>query len=387
MIKKLLWSKQNFIQLSMAMIGTIIGLFLLLMAVQTYFDIGELLKSDEDNYVIVNKKVGLLNMIGGTSVFNENDLQEIKDLPFVHKSAPFSSSQFQVMAVVPQIGFRSEFFFESVPNDFLDFKNRNFRWKKGQRRIPIVLSRDYLSLYNFGFAPTRGMPPMTESTIQRVVFQIKITSKNGYTDNYSGKVVGFSDRVNSILVPQSFLNWANTTYSSGNRPPAKVMLEVENPYSTEFKSFIDEKNYELSSGKLIGDKVGNALDIMTGVIAVIGVLIVFLALLVFLLNFKLLIAKASDDIRLLLQLGYKYQTIASLLIRRFVILLTVTAFIAFGGMYLIRHIGLKWLFEQGFEMTIHFHQMTIIIGLTVFLLLLLVNVGAIRRNVIQLGKN
>ena len=146
------------------MLGTVIGLFLLMIAVQTYFDVEELLKSDEDNFVIVNKKVGLLNMISGTAVFKDKDLEKIDSLPFVKKLAPFNSSQFQVLAVVPQIGFRSEFFFESVPNDFLDIKNRQFRWKKGQRRIPIVLSRDYLSLYNFGFAPTRGMPPLTEST-------------------------------------------------------------------------------------------------------------------------------------------------------------------------------------------------------------------------------
>ena len=183
------------------------------------------------------------------------------------------------------------------------------------------------------------------------------------------------------------MDWANSTYSTGHRPPAKVMLELDNPYSPAFKNFIDENNYELSSGRLIGDKVGNALDIMMSVIGVIGVLIVLLALLVFVLNFRVLIAKATYDIRLLLQLGYKHQTIVNSLIRRFLMLLTISAVLAFGTLYFVRHLGLQWLYHQGFELSTDFHQMTIVAGIAVLLLILSVNLFAIRKSVIELGKN
>ncbi len=383
-LKQLLQSKKNG-QLWMAMLGTSLGLFLLLIAMQTYFDIQNLIQDKESNFVTVNKKVGLLNMLGGATRFDKDDLKDIEEQPFIKRFAPFSASQFQVMAVVPSIGFRSEFFFESVPNDYLDSKISTFKWSVGDKSLPIIFSRDYLSLYNFGFAPTRGMPALTQSTIKRVGFQIRITSDNGIVDYYNGKVVGFSDRINSILVPQSFLDWANETYSRGQAPAAKIMLEVENPYSKEFKSFIDDNNYELSSGKLIGDKIGNILNIVVAVIGGIGALILVLALLVFLLNFKLMITAASHDIRLLLQLGYKHQTISKSLIKRFVSTLTLTIFIAIVGLFTVRYVALNWLHQQGFEMAFSFHLFTIIAAIAIIVLLFLININAIRRNVIKLG--
>ena len=384
MIKKLLWSKQNTGQLWMAIIGMIIGLLLLLLAFQTYFDIEELLEKEEENFVAINKKVGLLNLIGGTSVFDEKDLKNVEAQPFIQQIAPFNSSQFQVLAVVPSIGFRSEFFFESVPNDFLDVQPSDFRWSQGRRRIPIIISRDYLSLYNFGFAPTRGMPPLTQSTIKKVAFQIKITGQNGIVDNYSGKVVGFSDRINSILVPNEFLEWANKTYSRKATLPAKIMVKVDNPYSQPFKEFIKKNNYEVSSGRLIGDKIGNTINITIGIIAIIGFMVLFLALLVFLLNFKLLISKASDDIQLLLQIGYLPKNISQILIRRLSLMIVFTTITALGILGVTRYMGMQWLQEQGFELSLNFNYYTYVLSIIVILLLFFVNVFILRRNVIRL---
>ncbi|MGB0863998.1 MAG: FtsX-like permease family protein [Saprospiraceae bacterium] len=384
MIKKLLWSKQNTGQLWMAIIGMIIGLLLLLLAFQTYFDIEELLEKEEENFVAINKKVGLLNLIGGTSVFDEKDLKNVEAQPFIQQIAPFNSSQFQVLAVVPSIGFRSEFFFESVPNDFLDVQPSDFRWSQGRRRIPIIISRDYLSLYNFGFAPTRGMPPLTQSTIKKVAFQIKITGQNGIIDNYSGKVVGFSDRINSILVPNEFLEWANKTYSRKATLPAKIMVKVDNPYSQPFKEFIKKNNYEVSSGRLIGDKIGNTINITIGIIAIIGFMVLFLALLVFLLNFKLLISKASDDIQLLLQIGYLPKNISQILIRRLSLMIVFTTITALGILGVTRYMGIQWLQEQGFELSLNFNYYTYVLSIIVILLLFFVNVFILRRNVIRL---
>lgn len=384
MVKKLLWSKQNTGQLWLAIIGMIIGLLLLLFAFQTYFDISELLESKEENFVAINKKVGLLNLLGGTSVFDEEDLKNIEEQPFIEQAAPFNSSQFQVLAVVSSIGFRSDFFFESVPTDFLDVQPTDFRWSKGHRQIPIIISRDYLSLYNFGFAPTRGMPPLTQSTIKKVAFQIKITGENGIIDNYNGKVVGFSDRINSILVPNDFLEWANETYSNGVHSPAKVMIKVDNPYSKAFKEFIKKNNYEVSSGRLIGDKIGNTINITIGIIAIIGAMVLLLALLVFLLNFKLLISKASDDIRLLLQIGYLPQTISRILINRLSLMVIFTIIIATSILGFIRYMGVSWLQGQGFELSLNFNYFTYLLALVIVILLFFINILTIKKSVIRL---
>lgn len=385
MLNKLLWSKQKVGRLWMAMLGTILGLFLLLVSIQTYFDIQTLIDTDDSNFVIINKRVGILNMIGGASRFDKEDLSDLENQSFVKQYAPFSASQFEVLAVVPSIGFRSEFFFEAVPDQYLDELPSKFKWQTGNKTLPIILSRDYLSLYNFGFAPTRGMPALTKSTIKKVAFQIRITSSDGMTDYYRGKVVGFSDRINSILVPKTFLDWANNLYGNGSVNPAKLMVEVNNPYSQDFRNYIEENNYEFSSGKLIGDKVGNILGISTGVIAFIGGLIMILALLVFLLNYRLMITAASNDIQLLLQLGYQHQKISQTLINRFIILLTITIGVALFLIAVTRWIAVDWLFDQGFELPEQFNLVTYGVAFVAFLLLFVLNIWAIRRNVVQLA--
>lgn len=385
-LDKILAASSQGNRLWLAMLGTVIGLFLMLTAVQTYFDLQTIIQTDDSNFVSINKKVGLLNMLGGASRFSEADLQSIEDQPFVKQFAPYSSSQFQVLAVVPAIGFQSEFFFEAVPDAFLDEVPSRFKWQEGDRQLPIILSRDYLSLYNFGFAPTRGMPALTQSTIQQINFQIRIRNNSGQTIYFSGRVVGFSDRINSILVPHSFLEFANAAYGRAQSAPAKVILEVENPYSKAFKAFIDDNNYELSSGKLIGDKVGNILNIAIAIIAGIGVVIVFLSLMIFLLNFRLLVADASQDIQRLLQLGYRHQVISRVLEKRFIQLISMTTFVGIIAFALTRWFTTSWLRQQGFELPFVPHYITIIAAVLMILILFLLNIRAIRRRVVLLAE-
>ncbi len=231
--------------------------------------------------------------------------------------------------------------------------------------------------------PTRGMPALTKSTIKKVAFQIRITSNDGMVDYYRGKVVGFSDRINSILVPKPFLDWANDLYGGGSSEPAKLIVEVDNPYSKDFKNFIEENNYEFSSGKLIGDKIGNIINITVGIIAFIGVLIMILALLVFLLNFRLMIASAAQDIKLLLELGYRHQKISQTLINRFIIILSFTVVIALALIVAVRWVAVNWLLGQGFELPSGFSIITMVAALGAFLLLFLLNIMAIRKNVVR----
>lgn len=383
MLNKLLWSKQKKRQLWLAMVGLIIGFFLLIVAVQTYFDLQNILQGKENNFVIVNKKVSLLNLIGGASTFQDDDIKNIESQDFIKRFAPFSSSQFQVVAEVPQIGFRSDFFFEAVPDDFLDMNSSQFDWEEGDRTIPIILSRDYLTLYNFGFAPTRGLPPFTQNTIKRVQFQIRIIGDNNLIDFYNGKIVGFSDRINSILVPKSFLDWSNPHYSNKTTPMTKLMLEVKNPYSTDFKDFIRNEKLELSSGKLIGDKVGNVLSIVISIIAFIGSMILILALMVFALNFRMMITSAKTDIKRLIEIGYQHNTISTTLIKRMFVILSIALSFAIISIIIMRKYSVEWLSSQGFEISASFNSLVYFVGLSVIIAMFLINMISIRRYVIN----
>jgi len=50
---------------------------------------------------------------------------------------------------------------------------------------------------------------LSRSTIQLVPVTVEIAGLKGHR-TYDGRVVGFSERIPSVLVPEEFLSWANT---------------------------------------------------------------------------------------------------------------------------------------------------------------------------------
>lgn len=333
---KLLWRRQSRWQLYGAGMGVAIGLFLVLGAVQLYLDVNHYLNKDQGadpRFVQINKRVNLLNTLTGASSFSEKEIEEIMGHSFVRSVGVFTSNNFHVSASSQSLGFYTELFFESVPYSFLDVHEPRFRWEEGDEEVPILLSRDYLALYNFGFAPSQGLPQLTPNTIQRMAFDLTI-GDNLRRARLQGRIVGFSDRYNSILVPQGFMEWANRTFgdTTAQKDPSRLVMEVDNPQSAAFLDFIEENNFELSAGRLVGGQVQAMVGFMTLILLFIGGLIFLLSMVIILLNFRLLIEGARADIELLLQLGYRQSQIINFLhnrMLRWFSSVAVTAFLAF----------------------------------------------------------
>ena len=52
----------------------------------------------------------------------------------------------------------TDMFFESVPDEFVDIKLDKWHFDESTHTIPIIIPRNYLNLYNFGFAQSRSLP-------------------------------------------------------------------------------------------------------------------------------------------------------------------------------------------------------------------------------------
>jgi hypothetical protein len=176
MLKKLFQKNRNVYQIAGAAIGSFLGLFLLLFSLQIYFDFQQILRgsSESDNFITINKPVSLVNTFLGKSVFNKKDIQELGNQPFTEGVGIFTANRFKASASSKMINFYTDLFFESVPNAFLDVQDSHFRWDEGQAEIPIIMSKDYLALYNFGFALSQGLPQFTASTIRQIHLDITV---------------------------------------------------------------------------------------------------------------------------------------------------------------------------------------------------------------------
>ncbi len=384
LLQKLLWQNKSRWQLIVALLGTFWGLFLVLASLQIYFDIQQILhgdKSDSEQYIIINKKVNIFNSLGVKSTFSEEEIESIQAQYFVEQVGTFEPNLFKVSASSSVLGFYTELFFEAVDDAFIDVENSDFSWREGQEELPVILSKDYLALYNFGFAPSQGLPQFTPSTIGRVSLDVNIGGRNSGVV-FQGRVVGFSERINSILVPMNFMKWANQNYgNSASKGKSRLILKTKQANSELVKNFLSDNGYELSGGRIISSQASTMLNLLIGVILLIGLIIFILSIIVFVLNYQLFVAQSQEDIRLLLQLGHRSDSIIKLLFNRLILFFGIIVLTTLASLYLF-HTWLKnWVSNQGFEMNNSIHPFVFLATLLIIALFLIINFQTIKKSV------
>lgn len=351
---KIFWGKQSRWQLIVATAGFWIGLFITLLSIQFFLDIRQIAKRSEDekNYIIVNKTVNVANMFDKSiSMFSEAQLDSLKQQPFVKDMGLFRTNTFNIYAdVSEQMGLAFDLYMESVPNRFLDTIPANFEWDSTADFVPVMVASDFLRIYNFSLAMSQKyMPQLSPLTIQMIPIKIKI-SGNGSSRMVTAKVVGFTDRIPSVLVPEDFLLWANDKYGDGPSPqPTRVILEVDDPANEQIKAYLTAKSYDTNADDLRLGGMANTLQIVSGITGAIGGMFVFLSFAIFLMNFQLIISRAKEEIGILLDLGYRPSELANTLNKQFLIILVgcaVSVIAILAGLVAAMHSLLN---DYGFE--------------------------------------
>ena len=331
--------------------GAFIGLFMLLLALQLWLDVKELLGNTGggEQYVVINKKVEGITGTALKSNFSEEEIAGIESEKFVSAVGAFTANLYKVGASVKMFGFYTELFFESLPDRFIDVSGEEWSWEEGQEEVPIIMSKDYLALYNFGFAPSQGLPQFTAESISNVSFTLILRGK-GKKKEYRGRIIGFSERLNSILVPQSFMDARNSELASGGqRPPSRLVLVSPGSEQEALAAWLNNKGYEISRGKLDSGRISAIARMLTSALGAIGLLLFLLAFLVMLLNIQLLIARARDNIKLLLELGYRGKSISVYLSRHLLRLFGSVAISALLALSALRWFLSGWLLTRGLE--------------------------------------
>lgn len=238
------------------------------------------------------------------NVFYEQDIDELRKQSFISGVAPLESNRFRVQMSAGQIlAFKTDLFLESIEDEFLDTLPPNFRWEEGQLKVPVIISSDYLEAYNV-FAPSQGLPQVSPETATNIPMVISI-SGNGDRTEFYGSVVAFSDRINSVIVPKSFLDWANKNYGEDvSQGYGRLYLKTEDINNPDLLTYLDKKGYNVNKDKT---KFGRTKQVMQGIftgLGVFGLLVVVMALMLFSFYLQLVIARSKDSLQLLLLLGY-----------------------------------------------------------------------------------
>ena len=301
-------------QLAGFFFANLCGMVIVLLGIQFYQDVAPVFTEGDSfmkkDYLIVSKKVSTLgSFVGKSSTFSNSDIEEILDQPFTKEVGAFTPSQFKVSAGVgmEQIGLNmsTAMFFESVPDKYVDVNLDEWHFEPGQEVVPIIIPRNYLNLYNFGFAQSRSLPQLSEGVMNLINLEVRI-SGGGRQNSYKGKIAGFSNRLNTILVPESFMVWANANYSDGksDKEPSRLIVEVGNPTDDRIARFFKEHGYETEDDKLDAGKTTWFLKLVVGIVLVVGLLISILSFYILMLSIYLLLQKNSTKLENLLLIGY-----------------------------------------------------------------------------------
>lgn len=299
-------------------LANLFGMLIVLLGYQFYRDVLPVFTSQDSfmkaDYLIVSKKIGMAGTLSGrTNTFSETERNELATQAFVKNTGRFTSTEYKVdanMGINGQPVLNSELFFESVPDEFVDVSLDDWKYEEGSHEVPIILPRTYINMYNFGFAQSRSLPKISDGLVGMIDFHIYIHG-NGRRDEYKGRVIGFSNRLNTILVPQAFMDWSNAYYSPDSKSdPTRLIIEVGNPTDAGITKYLDKNGYEVESEKLQNEKTTYFLRMIVSIVMIVGIIISLLSFYILMLSIYLLVQKNTVKLENLLLIGYSPSRVA-----------------------------------------------------------------------------
>jgi len=396
LVWKLLRRHISLPQLAGFFFANLLGMLIVLLSLQFYKDVKPIF-SEEDgfirpDYLILSKRISALNTIGlgSVSTFSEREMNELASQPFAKRVGAFTASQYKVscsMGINGVAQFGTEMFFESVPDAFVDIDLQKWHFSEEDEVVPIILPKTYLAIYNFGFAQSQHLPKISEGVAGMVEMTVSMRG-NGLNEYIKGRVIGFSTRLNTILVPESFIKWSNERYApEAETEPSRIILEVNNPADAAIVNYINERGYELEDDKLDAGRVTFFLRLTSAIVMGIGLLISLLSFYILMLSIYLLVEKNSDKMRTLLLIGYSPARVAlpyqllTIGINAAVLVLAIIALVILRSLYM------KQLWSVFPKMSDGSILPAILLGIGLFIIVSIANCIVVRRRINRIWNN
>ena len=372
--------------------ANLFGMLIVLFGFQFYQDVLPVFTQQDSfmkaDYLIMSKKIGVGSTISGrTHTFSGSEIDDISSQKFVTKIGKFTSTEYKVDASMGVNGvniLNSELFFESVPDGFVDVSLKDWKYEDGSKEVPIILPRTYINMYNFGFAQSHSLPKISDGLMGMIDFQIFIQA-GGKKEQFKGKVIGFSSRLNTILVPQAFMDWSNREFAPNDHSdPTRLIVEVGNPADENISKYLEDNGYEVETDKLDAEKTTYFLKMIVSMVMVIGLVISMLSFYILMLSIYLLVQKNSSKLENLLLIGYSPGKVAMPYFLLTMVLNVAVLIVAWCFLFFMRDVYMEFIealyphLEEGTMMP------AILLGMVLFLLVTTLNIVAIRRKVMRI---
>lgn len=322
LLKKLIRTGTGRKRFFMAFIGLSVAMLLILAAVQVQSNYNDLLhsKTNQDsiaNFLVLNKILSDQNL--GATALKDEEIADLKKQPFVESVGLLSPSRFKasIQSSSDRFPFFTDIAFESVPNDFIDVTSKDWKWSENASFVPIIAPNMFLDFYNFQFSFSQNLPQLTHAVVKMIVFKVNIYGPNGII-TFNGRVVGFSDRISSLLVPQEFMDWSNSHFGKNQDiKPSRVIIRTKDPGNPALVKYLKEKNLATDADKTRFSRYRQVVELVVSISWITGAIMLVFAMLIFTLFIQLTIASCKEEIVLLITLGASPKQLRHFLMRQF----------------------------------------------------------------------
>ncbi|MCM1028771.1 MAG: hypothetical protein NC342_00185 [Pseudoflavonifractor sp.] len=370
-------------QMSGYIVSNIVGLTVILSGLMFYLDCARGTGAGDRffsrDYIVMSKRVEGLGLSPVT--FAPSEIAELEAQPWAKRVGEFTSSRFAVSGEVEMggRGLSTYLFLESVPDDYFDLRPERWGFDPERRFVPVILSKDYLALYNFGFAVPQGLPQVSEELMEAMPLTLRLSGAGGAEESFDAAIVGFSSRLNTIAVPQEFMDWANRRFSVDTvaAPPSRLIVEIDRMEAGDMDAFLAERGIEASGDNDAEGNMAGFLSAISLVVASDGLIISLLALFILLLGIFLLLQKSREKLRSLMLLGYTPGAVSSYYERLIAGANLAVSVVAVVGALIVRGLWTQTLEALGFGGASPWP--VVAVGAAYFVVVTLFNIGVVRR--------
>lgn len=385
-ISQLLQTGSNAWSRRFSYIGLGIGILLLLASLQMFINLQQLMRTgsirkEGFDYISITRSVTNENMGQKEKhLFTRAMVDSIRQLPFISDAAPLEANLFQVeLSAGGILPFSTNLFVESIEDRFLDTLPPGFSWQPGQALVPIIVSSDFLEIFNV-FGPSYGLPQVSPETASGIPVRITVYGDAGREENFTGRIMAFSDRINSVIVPKSFLDWGNINFKGKKAELfSRIYIKTKDANDPALLNYLDQQAFKVNKDKT---KFGRMKQVFEGIftgLGVFGILVVVLAMLLFSFYLQLVIARSRDSIRLLLTLGYSPNWLSRHFTQRFIpvyVFIIVTALALTAFMQFAFH---RWVMYNRPELQSWPHWSVLLTAIALFILFVWANYKLVRK--------
>lgn len=203
---------------------------------------------------------------------------------------------------------------------------------------------------------------------------------------FRGNVVGLSDRISTVLVPENFLKWANQRFGGTTKgSPSRIYIKTRDANDPQLLSYINEHGYRINQDKTKFGRVKQVLQSIVSALGIFGILVIILAFLLFSFYLKLMIARSRENLQLLLLLGYSPGWLSKSVARKWLPVYLTIIVVAVAGTFLMHYAFVQLSIAERASLPVFLHWSVIVAAILLAMLSMYSNYQLVKKELYRIS--